>query len=157
MKTYLTIAAVLSSFALMQTSSWAQPADPAGEPQLSPLNTRVPAQPQPPPPPPADDTEELGDEGDDSASEQPEDPYANLTQRAREMSNWSADDAPNSSTPQPYPPREPAPPFPKMHAPQLLAVPTGHLLPAAVVYGTSSLDTGGFVWRLSSSWAWRRR
>ena len=40
-------------------------------------------------------------------------------------------------------PKTPPPPFPKMSAPQLLSVPTAHLLPAAVVYSTASVDTGG--------------
>ncbi len=35
--------------------------------------------------------------------------------------------------------------FPEMRAPQLLSVPTAHLLPAAIVYSTASVDTGGSI------------
>jgi hypothetical protein len=77
------------------------------------------AQPQPQPAPPA-----------------PGDPYAGTTL------DTGSDTPPPTPPPKPKPPRPPDPPI---AMPELLRSPTGWLLPAAVIYSKSSLDTGGGV------------
>lgn len=47
-------------------------------------------------------------------------------------------------TPAP-PPKPPGPPRPAIKMPEVLTIPTGWLLPAAVLYSRTSLDTGGGV------------
>jgi hypothetical protein len=57
----------------------------------------------------------------DRGSDQPTDPYA------------------------PLPPPKPEKPLPPIYMPEVLTTPTGWLLPAAVLYSRTSLDTGGGV------------
>lgn len=143
MNTYLTLAAILSTLTIAGGNVWAQPIDPEapipGEPE-QPTNERGRAPDQTPPtaePPTAESS--TADDGE----EMPANPYANLSQKAEEYGGY---DEPQEIYPEQVSnvtkPVAPVP-FPKMHAPHLLAVPTGHLLPAGVVYGTTSLDTGG--------------
>ena len=47
--------------------------------------------------------------------------------------------------PKPVPPKKPEAPLPPIFMPEVLTTPTGWLLPAAVLYSKTSLDTGGGV------------
>jgi len=73
------------------------------------------AQPPPPPPPQPGGTETP------APPETPTDPYA------------------------PLPPPKPKKPLPPLYMPEVLTTPTGFLLPAAVLYSKTSIDTGGGV------------
>lgn len=142
MNTYVTLAAIFSTLTIAGASAWAQPMDEEAPVTLSPLrpaqsaNDAMPVDPPPPETVPEDD----------NAQDVPTDPYANLSQKAEEYSGYQGQEPQQQDALEPdsnvtHTPD--AAPFPKMHAPHLLAVPTGHLLPAGVVYGTTSLDTGG--------------
>src|SRR2546423_966939 len=86
---------------------------------------------EPPPPPPV---------GNGSGSAQaplnPTDPYAD---------KLSPEDRRHQDEPPPPPPPKPRPPDPPTEMPELLRSPTGWLLPAAVIYSKTAVDTGGGV------------
>ncbi len=117
---------VLSSILLASTSALAQPQDPyAPAPAPTPAPTPTPE--DEPIPSSTDSTDNLEPTSTGTVP---------LAAQPRYME-------PNSHSTPPKP--KAATPFPKMHAPQLLTVPTAHLLPAAIIYSTASVDTGGSV------------
>ncbi len=83
--------------------------------------------------------------GSATAVAQPRDPYAEKTPTLapavppRELAAQPrpVQQAKSSRSAASYAPR------PRLPAPQLLSVPTAHLLPAAIIYSTASVDTGG--------------
>jgi hypothetical protein len=97
----------------------AQPADNDSPAAGSAAAGAPPPQGQPQPAPPA-----------------PGDPYSGTTLYT------GSDTPPPTPPPKPSPPRPPDPPI---AMPELLRSPTGWLLPAAVIYSKTSLDTGGGV------------
>ncbi len=134
MNTYLTLAAILSTLTL-GTHALAQPLDPEAPTTLSPMR---PAEAK------GDSEPANPSDSPDGGSEEdlPADPYANLIQKAEEYGGSQEQETYPEQVSNVTKPAKPAS-FPKMHAPHLLAVPTGHLLPAGVVHSTTSLDTGG--------------
>jgi hypothetical protein len=96
------------------------------------------AQPAPPddgPPPP----------GDGSARPPPQNPPPQNPQNPTDPygDKMSPEDRTHQDEPPPPPPRPPRPPDPPVEMPELLRSPTGWLLPAAVIYSKTALDTGG--------------
>ena len=141
---------VLSGILLATSGALAQPKDPY-----------VPADPDPKPPPPNPD----GEAGSPPAEGQPPAGQPPLPATADPA---DAEEAPIDPFDQPAPLAPLGPPAPlaaqprttqppatqykgrrrtlaNMRAPQLLSVPTAHLLPAAIVYSTTSVDTGGSI------------
>jgi hypothetical protein len=136
MNTYLTLAAILSTLTIAGGDAWAQPSDPDAPITLSPLRGVGNDN--------ANDTEDENQPDEENPSDEvPANPYANLSQKAEEYGSYDDSESVYPEQVSNVTQSAPPPAFPKMHAPQLLAVPTGHLLPAGVVYGTTSLDTGG--------------
>jgi hypothetical protein len=81
---------------------------------------------------------------DDAGSGSPTDPYpAPAPAVAPTVAATPAPTPPPAPTPTPPPP--PRAPDPEIGMPQLLATPTGWLLPAAVLYSRTGLDTAGGV------------
>ncbi len=131
MKKNTALIATLSCLLLASSSAWAQPTPPD--------------QPEQPKQPAGPDTPPEADPSD--GTEQPQEPsewnsYDALERRARELQGWKGD---AQAEPNPPEPQAPPVPFPEMRAPVLLAIPTGHLLPAAVVQASASVDTGGSI------------
>lgn len=77
------------------------------------------AEPPPPPQQPPEPVPPVGPEPPPGSSERPVDPY------------------------QPPPAPKPVAPRPPIYLPEALSIPTGWMLPAAVLYWKSSIDTGG--------------
>jgi hypothetical protein len=83
---------------------------------------------------------------DDSGSGSPSDPYPAPTSAPAPTAAPTETPAPTPTpTPIPTPIPKPRAPDPEIGLPQLLATPTGWLLPAAVLYSRSGLDTAGGV------------
>lgn len=94
---------------------------------------------EPAPPPPAAAEPPAGSAGSGSAQPAvPAAPVAPATPPAPdELDRGAPSSAPTA------PPPKPRPPDPHVDMPQVLNTPTGWLLPAAVVYSRTGLDTGG--------------
>ncbi|MCP4447120.1 MAG: hypothetical protein GY811_17500 [Myxococcales bacterium] len=143
MNKHLVVATILSTLALAEGGAWAQPEDGAQDAGAVPPTTLSPMR-APSQDAPAEGTPTT--EPDEHVGDEPADPYANLTRHAQELK--SGEGEAQGRDPYVAPPTTEhapakAPAFKRMKAPQLLAVPTARLLPAAIVHGTTSLDTGG--------------
>lgn len=143
---------VLSSVLMASATALAQPVNPypkPAAPQPAPQPTPEPGPGAPDPDAPAPDRVPSAGPGAgentprSEAEEQAllEQQLSDLEERAEQMSDWNQP----SGSYSPQPKASPPPPFPEMRAPQLLSVPTAHLLPAAVVYSSASVDTGGSI------------
>jgi hypothetical protein len=120
---------VLSGILLGSATAFAQPTDPYAEEAPTATPPPAPAQPIPVPQPEPATTGALDDESPASAV-----PPRELAAQPRQV-----EQPPSSQAAASYYSHS------KMKAPQLLSVPTAHLLPAAIIYSTASVDTGGSV------------